>query len=1307
MAGFEYQLEVSVFAALRILLFTKSAGQVELEPDDEEDLGADIESSSTREVTQTADLATGQRLVIQVKLVSGDPWTLEEFDALLRHGTKRTPACERLKDPRIRYLLVTSAAVRAKLKDLEVSSFEEIPDLKQFPASLRSTLDVSPEGRVAILPSFSRRMAQLETDSLLREHLHVPQANIAKCKESLFKSARERMRGDFRGVWTQAEVLSIVQAHGGYLASAPELVSFVAPSNFDEMLAMLREKNALVIRGPSGTGKTIAALAICDRIRESGGGVQVVPIGASDDPAATRWLYETGPKLFYIEDPWGQVSLRGGSDAWTEQLPKLLATARPDHQYVITSRSDMLRQAAADRRLQHWSVELNANAYMSGELNQIYDKRMRALPPHLRPMALSFQKDALGVLTTPMEVDLFFTKLAEGPEEKEAPRAFFERLKQLAHREAVEEVVLTYLQKSDSVGISAVIWALLAAKGQFDRNQLTGLQRELRTDQSELGAGLEKLVDRLEATRHLRQPGRIVSFAHPGVGAGFKAFLLEDWYQTETALIATVSALLKVPGNLHDWATEAAARVIAVATSLAKGASLEISFDEEDRHQIDHWLEAALCDPSSDFIPLLRLAADVGSLHSNPAELARWFLNGFRRGGDWFDNDWQPPSFTVEWYARLSADPRTAVVVDRFIREQLVQDHHVSFGRDFVDRLDPLANNTAPALVEAAQRLVSSGFSSIVDTVAGGAARDLVAFAPVLTACLDEMARLESKAPEREKAWTEINDGEHDAAYDDYLTSVHEDDGYGASTLIEAYVSAVRAEGGWQSLTSHPRLPELLWYWARDLWKAGAAAGSDEVLSLLDHSIGTSSETDAWFAARSHWFAELDARLVKRFEEAQADDVVREGLIGCLIDVSSSSLPACLSVARRSPSDLIRFLIALRNAGCHGAIVSELGQRARGALDIVEKEIFDALREADQPAEPVGQAALSLLERAAPGLASTALDHVVPIIHLSGGDVASAMKRWLWETEDHKVAERAASFIARQGDRDTLWDCLDHRRADARKVALDYFLSDLPDPLPAQVLKMAIDPGHRVRRSLLQALASRLHTDHLPVLVRMTGDTWSDATPHFDEPESFPIARKAVSTTALYPDLAAPLADHFLTLARTTKDRALSRLCLTVAAAKFSFDVQSEIWKLVDDQSLGIIRVDAVDALASAPSVKPEILQGLTGDEIAQTHVAFAPSLARLAARQLPLAEVVEVLDFFARTPSCRSLGVVGAVALLSRDRQAAEDALSFLPSGHPARRILDLSDKEKLPASVLDDLGDVHLRQWIVFALEDQIKRD
>lgn len=32
-----------------------------------------------------------------------------------------------MQDPRVRYLLVTSAAVRARLKDLEVSTFEETP----------------------------------------------------------------------------------------------------------------------------------------------------------------------------------------------------------------------------------------------------------------------------------------------------------------------------------------------------------------------------------------------------------------------------------------------------------------------------------------------------------------------------------------------------------------------------------------------------------------------------------------------------------------------------------------------------------------------------------------------------------------------------------------------------------------------------------------------------------------------------------------------------------------------------------------------------------------------------------------------------------------------------------------------------------------------------------------------------------------------------------------------------------------------------------------------------------------------------
>src|SRR5690606_29033131 len=131
---------------------------------------------------------------------------------------------------------------------------------------------------------------------------------------------------------------------GGYLASAPELEAFVPPANYDAMKSKLEVENAVVITGPSGTGKTLAALALCDSTRRRTK-LEIINVNVNNDPSSTRSLVDSGPMLYYIEDPWGQYSLRGGSEAWTEQLPRLLREARPEHQYVITSRTDMLGSA--------------------------------------------------------------------------------------------------------------------------------------------------------------------------------------------------------------------------------------------------------------------------------------------------------------------------------------------------------------------------------------------------------------------------------------------------------------------------------------------------------------------------------------------------------------------------------------------------------------------------------------------------------------------------------------------------------------------------------------------------------------------------------------------------------------------------------------------------------------------------------------------------------------------------------------------------------------------------------------------------
>ncbi|MCZ4432979.1 hypothetical protein O3S81_25030 [Agrobacterium sp. SOY23] len=1306
LAGFEYQLDVSVLAALRLLLINKSTSQIVLEPADEEDLGADIGKHVPGRLTPTATVAAGYRLIIQVKLVSGEPWSLEDFDALLKHGTKRTPAYQRLENTDAHYLLVTSCGVKGKLIDLRVSAFEEETDRSKFPSSLRATLSKKPEGRVAVLSDLSPQLLKFEIETLLRDILRVPQINLAKCKEELRSNARRRMLGAYQGIWSYDDLHATVRAHGGYLASAPQLASFVAPANFDDMLRMLKERNAVVIKGPSGSGKTIAALALCEKVREQDGGTQIVAVSASDDPAATRRLTDTGPTLFYIEDPWGQVTLRAGADAWTSQLPKLLAAARPEHRYIVTSRSDMLREAHATSKLTRWSIELGSEDYLSGELGLIYDKRLELLAPSLQTLALSFRKDALDVLTTPMEIDLFFTNLADGPEEKEVPRAFFQRLREMAHREAVEDVVSDYLRQYDTCGTSAPIWALLTAKGQFDRNQLTAFQRELRGINADIGSGLEKLVDRLEATRHLRQPGRIVSFAHPGVRAGFEAFLAEDWSQSENALAATVDSLLNVKGNYSEWAIETAARIVSTAQALAislHGSKYQVPFDDQSRDRIDAWLEEALCDRSTDFVALLRLAAEVGSKKSPLCELGRWFHHGFRRGGNWFNTKWEAPVFEDAWYEWIAGDARTPIVVDRFIREQLVQDHHASFGRDFAEKLDRFTTDTTAAFIATAFSLVRSGYSDVVKTVVGGAVRDLTAYEPLLVEALDELRSIEDGYTDQGEQWRQIEDGELDAAYEDYLSSAHEDDGYGASTIVEYYIAAKRLTGAWFDLASHTRVQELLGQWIRQV-RNDSKSGAAEMLAVLQRAKETGDEEDAWEMSRTHWSHQFEPLLVERFLQTN-DDRIRAAVSQCLPKASAATAEQCLASARQSAVSQIKLVVALRDGCQHYDDTSLRLESASLILNGEERDILNALRSPDQPAGIVGPSARSLLEAAAKEALPPLLDRIVPIISASGGQVAEMMRRWLLGTADHKVAARAAAFAAERRDDLLLRGCLSHTRADARGIALEYFLATLPDPLPPEILATAIDRGSRVKKSLVKALKSRVHTAYLPALVRMARDTWSDAEPHHDDPASYPIARGAVSALASYQNLPVDLADHLLEIASTSKDRELSRLCLKVAAAKFSHEVHVRLWDTVHDQKLGIIRLDAIDALAFAPSLKPEILEGLTAEAIAEAHVAFAPGLTRLISSHLPVEEAAHALAVLSSRPSRRSLALVGAVALHMRDPHRAKSALSFLPEGHQAWCLLGPPTGKKLPMSILDGLGDIHLRQWIGFALEDWIK--
>jgi hypothetical protein len=1310
-AGYDYQVDVSILAAIRLLLISKAASRLVLEPANEEDLEADLAPHTPGRVQPSATVAGGYKLVIQVKLRSGEPWSIEDFKGLLKHGagadhkSGRRPALHHLDDPQTRYLLVTSAAAKGVARDLLVEGFEEVADKEHFPKSLKTILKKKPEGRVGIWAGLTEKQLASTLRETMSDLLHVPRVHQQALLDRLRSEAKRRTRGSKPGIWTREDLLATIREHGGFLASSPNLESFVPPANFDKMVEKLNEEGAVVLRGPSGTGKTQAALKLCELARERDGTLEVVTVGADDSPSSTRKVVNAGPTLFYVDDPWGQYSLRGGHESWTEQLPRLLGKASADHQFVITSRSDMMQSAKVGDALNLWSIELDAKQYGDGRLGRIYDGRMDQLPPDLQSMAYGFRREALERFETPLEVDLFFTNMQVGPLEGEKDHDFFQRLLKLAQRGAVRDVVEKTLEAIDKQGFGAVIWAILAARSQFDRGQLTAVQRVLRRTNRDLGEGLERVVDRLVAARHLRQPSRVVSFAHPSVRQAFEFVLLADWPRTEGAIGDLIAALVQLPGTYRDWGMETAARALQVTRTLGAridGLDPPFDIDRASHNAIDAWLDESLAAEEADFRPLLELASDVGTEASIPSEVARWLLKGVQRGGSVFIKNWSPPAFDDRWYARISGDVRAGVIAARFVREVLPWDRG-NYGRAFAEKLDRIATGLTPAFLDAAGKMVGNGFEMNADAVAQGAIRDLGGFEPVLQKALDDLGRLSRRRNQEEaEEWRAIEDGERDHAVEEGFQSHHEDDGYTSGVFVDGYISRLRSENRWQVIAEHPRVGELGSAWARAIATSGSKPDMAELEAAIEKTTGTNAEHQAWWAAREHWQLKLSAELERRLIATPSDGDLRDELALCALLASPESLVQAIEALTNEPAKQITLLVSMHSARTRlGSAERSATLRrviARLAPDLAA--IATALPTRQRPAGAVGNAPLDILAGAINDLPPEALEAIVPIIVASGGEAQKAIECWLVKALDKEQALKAAEAAVRTGQPELVGLALRHRRADARRVALLALAPTMPDPLPSYILRMASDPGSRVRSALVSILRGRPHPEHLAVLLTLTGDTWSSAEPYHDEPETYAIAQEAIVALSEYGPLPDGVASKLLDLAERTPDRLLSQLSLIVAAHGGDADIRERIWTLTQIPEARWIRLDALEALAGAEVVEPSIVNRITAELLLRSPAVLAAPAAHLLGRFAPAQAAVETFERLASSNKRRALLLVGAAALADRDGAAARKLLNLLEPGHPARELLDAP--APLDPSVLDDLGKVRLRSAVRRQLGD-----
>ena len=623
-AGFEYQIGVSIWLALDLILASKLTQEMILEPASQEDLEAEIEDYAPGRVTSSIAI-DGYTLVVQAKYRSGDAWTVPRIKRLLMHGgrDRKSAAC-RLSASNLRYLLVTNAGLNGDTRKLQVHHAGSWPDSAGMPVSIVDSLPPGAPGRVAVIGAQDGERLETHIKQLLTESFRVPNARWKECLKTLHEEALNRILGGGSGRWRRSDLKHVIRKHDGYIASSPELEYYVHPTNWNRLRSTMSTRHAALIIGQSGTGKTMATRKLYEELRSEISGLSRVRI--TQGPTQLSNDQTPRPVLYDVEDPWGRFDFDSGSRPWNDQLPQLFASATHDRMIVVTSRLDVAESSRALESVKHWRVPLEGEHYGKGERRRLYESRIDGLPRDLQRVAAPAMAEVLSKLGTPLEIQKFFDALRTIDRERLAsPSGFvYEAIRQ-AHHDSIERTVIEQIEERHDVRAAAIVWGLLQAERKLSLRTVMTIEERLADLDEGMMRGVRPLISFFVAGRNLRQNEDVVTYYHPRVEAGIESALLR--HEHRLIVRRTFHQLIDVLTSLdepHEWGTRAAASIL---VAVCRKADLGLAPSQQSAARVDSWLAARLKERGHDFEMSLRLAASAGSASSNVSELARYLLN--------------------------------------------------------------------------------------------------------------------------------------------------------------------------------------------------------------------------------------------------------------------------------------------------------------------------------------------------------------------------------------------------------------------------------------------------------------------------------------------------------------------------------------------------------------------------------------------------------------------------------------------------------------------------------------------------------
>ena len=1293
LAGYEYQIDVSVWLALDLVVVSRQTEVLELEPPSQEDLEAELKDTQPGRIVSTVPMK-GYTLVVQAKRRGGDAWTPTTLLSLLNHGSDtRKSAAERLKSANVRYLLVTSAGLNGDAKKLGRRRAGSWPKAAAMPKVIAGAFKHKFAGRVAVIANEDDERLRSDIDQLLLEGCRVPASRLEECRAKLREDARARIAGAGGRRWRRAEIEEVIRLNDGYLATDSELDHYVHPTNWADLRSAMRERSAAIIIGTSGTGKTLATKMLYDELRKEIPGLTRKPVLLG--PSELQNDSTTRPVIYDIEDPWGRFDFDPESRPWNDLLSKVLAAARPDALVIATSRHDVALESGALGSVKPWVVRLESENYGPAERQRLYRTRIDGLPRHIQPLARSAERTVLEALATPLEIQKFFDAMrVQDPAEFGNAAKLIKDAIAGAHQNSIERTVIEQIEQRGDSASAAVLYGLLAAGGKLTRSVLRDIEDGLADRNVDLGRGVSPLVDFFVAARNLRQgEGGMVTYYHPRVEAGITRTLEKPQHRqvVRRTLRALLDLLVSEDGPGVEWGRGTAARILAVVRD-----KFGVNPSDVATNGIDGWVNSLLAAGSADFVADLHIAAEAGSTNCNGAELARFLRHRPGPGKAFFAwNPWKRPEHSAEWYRARSENVATKPILDRFIRDVLPRDR-TSYPKHLGAELARLADGLTDAFLSAAATAVHFGSISTCDAIAHGALADLHGFEPIVDTAVNVLTPSSSYLAKVEETRLDIVNEVYSDDYADHLSE--NDDGDTASEFLKAYVERVRVERGWQLVAQHRHADHLRPYWLRTLADPNSDETRDpgEISGAFLAAYKTEEEDDLWAAVARNWDERYRLPLENRVVEGSPHKDVARAALACLVVCAFDLLPAIIArlLEQKDHTRLLLIsldLVALRRR--QSSSRADVRKAAEAAIALLPKP-FDSLANARQAllnrAKPrLGKKALETLASIAPSpeirAFRLALDEHIP---LPIEDDA----RWaLTSSDDPAVAFDGVEVAIRHVMSAEIKAALGHKFAHVVARALTAVASPMPAPLSAPLLALSAHRASPVLRALVALLGQKPHVDHQMALVVLAGDQWSRHSQNYGaDNDEYPIAREAIIALRDVAPLDAEKNDRLFAIAFETSDPSVRWEIFALLAEFGGTTARERLFKLAIEPGTDRIRSSAAYALLPhGVDLDSTLIDRITPDLLLKVYEPVAGVIAGLLGLRGTIEAIRAAAEALAASRKRRGLVLLIAWLLADRNRSLAEQLVAMLPAGHKAGDWALGNDIGEVSDASISDLGD------------------